>query len=207
MKLEGKQIGVLVALILGIILALLPVQNRQITVNAQELARTIFDSGDRINPQTVSQWIVEGNEEFMLIDVRSAEEFQQGFINNAVNIPLVELMNFDTIENLDTDKMLILYSNGVSYASQAWVVLHSAGISDVVILEGGLNYWNKVILNPQKPTPYASNDEILVYKAKAAIATSLGGGALEVQDGDAQTVKPKLFIKKKRKNKKADGGC
>ncbi len=207
MKLEGKHIGIVVSLVLGLILAFLPVQSRQITVNPDELAQAILNTEDRINPQTISQWLVEGNSEFSLIDVRSAEEFQQGHIKGAVNIPLTYLVKLATIENLDTDKTLILYSNGISHASQAWVVLHSAGVQDVVVLEGGLNYWNKVILNPQAPNPYASNDEILVYKAKAAIASALGGGGLEVQDNQSETLKLKPIIKKKRKKKKADGGC
>ena len=207
MKLEGKQVGVVISLVLGLVLAFLPVQSRQITVNPDELAQAILNAEDRINPQTVSQWLVEGNGEFTLIDVRSAEEFQQGHIKGAINIPLTELVNLATIEDLDTDKTLILYSNGISHASQAWVVLHSAGVVDAVVLEGGLNYWNKVILNPQTPSPYASNDEILVYKTKAAIASALGGGRLEIQENKTSSVKLKPVIKKKRKKKKADGGC
>ena len=207
MKLEGKQIGALIGIVLGLILAFLPVQSRQITVNPDELAQSILDSGDRLDPQTVSQWIVEGNSEYLLIDVRSPEEYQQGHIKSAVNLPLAELIKIETIANLNTDKLIILYSNGVSHASQAWVVLHAAGISNVVILEGGLNYWNKIILNPQAPNPYASNDEILVYKTKAAIATSLGGGEVTVQEKNTQSVKPKGSILKNRKKKKVDGGC
>ena len=207
MKLEGKQVGIVIALVLGLILAFLPIQSRQITVNPDELAQAILDSEDRIDPQIVSQWLVEGNGDFILIDVRSAEEFQQGHIKGAVNIPLTDLVKLATIEELDTDKNLILYSNGISHASQAWVVLHSAGVVDAAVLEGGLNYWNKVILNPQTPSPFASNDEILVYKSKAAIATALGGGGLEMQENQSSSVKLKPIIKKKRKKKKADGGC
>jgi rhodanese-related sulfurtransferase len=207
MKLEGKQVGMVIALVLGLILAFLPVQSRQITVNPDELAQAILDSEDRINPQIISQWLVEGNSDFILIDVRSAEEFQKGHIKGATNIPLTDLVKLATIEELDTDKTLLLYSNGISHASQAWVVLHSAGVVDAAVLEGGLNYWNKVILNPQVPSPFASNDEILVYKTKAAIATALGGGGLEMQENQSSSVKLKPIIKKKRKKKKADGGC
>ena len=207
MKLEGKQIGVVISLVLGIILAFLPVQSRQININSDELARAILNTEDRIDPQTVSQWLVEGNNGIMLIDVRSAEEYQQGHIKGATNIPLIELVKLATIEELDTDKTIILYSNGISHASQSWVVLHSAGVQDVAVLEGGLNYWNRVILNPQAPSPYASNDEILIYKAKAAIASALGGGGLEMQENQSASIKLKPVIKKKRKKKKADGGC
>jgi rhodanese-related sulfurtransferase len=207
MKFEGKQVGIVISLVLGLILAFLPVQSRQITVNPDELAQAILNSEDRIDPQKVSQWLVEGNGDFYLIDVRSAEEFQQGHIKGSINIPLTELVNLTTIEDLDTDRTLILYSNGISHASQAWVVLHSAGVVDAAVLEGGLNYWNKVILNPQAPSPYASNDEILVYKTKAAIAAGLGGGGLEMQENQSSSVILKPIIKKKRKKKKADGGC
>ena len=207
MKLEGKQIGALIAVVLGLILAFLPVQSRQIKVNPDELAQTILDGADQIDPQTVSKWIVQGNGDYKLIDIRSAEEFQQDHITGAVNVPLPELVKLSTIEQLGTDKLLILYSNGISHASQAWVVLHSAGISNALVLEGGLNYWNKVILNPEKPVAFASNDEILIYKAKAAVAAALGGGALEVQNDQSASVKPTPNLKNKSKKKKANGGC
>lgn len=207
MTLKGKQIGALIAIVLGLILAFLPVQNRQIKLNAQELAKQIVGSEDRIDPQTLSQWIVEGNPDYLLIDVRPAEAFQEGHIKSAYNLPLVELLKLETMERLNRNKLIILYSNGISNASQAWIVLQSAGIKNSVVLEGGLNYWNKVILNPEHPGPYASNDEILIYKTKAAIASGLGGGQVEVQEAEAPKVKPKGMLNFKRKRKKADGGC
>lgn len=207
MTLKGKQIGALIGVVLGLILAFLPVQKRQIKLNAQELAKQIVNSEDRIDPQTVSKWIVEGNSEILLIDVRSSEEYQDGHIKSALNLPMVELLKRETIESLTPNKLLILYSNGISNASQAWVVLHAAGIKNVVVLEGGLNYWNKSILNPDQPGPYASNDEILIYKTKAAIASGLGGGELDVQKDEAPTVKPKAILNMNRKKKKTSGGC
>ncbi len=207
MKLQGNQIGAFVAIILGLILAFLPVQSRQIVIKPDELARKISADEYHIDPETVSKWLVEGNEDFILIDVRPADELTQGHIKNAVNIPLEELLKPETIEELDTDKLIILYSNGVSHATQAWVVLNAAGLDDVVVLEGGLNYWNKYILNPQPPGQYASNDEILIYKAKASIANALGGGGLDVQNQTTKPTKPKVFHKKGKKKKRAEGGC
>jgi len=207
MKLQGNQIGAFVAILLGLLLAFLPVQSRQIVIKPEELARTISAEEYHIDPETVSKWLVEGTEDFLLIDVRSPEDFAQGHIKNAVNIPLPELIKPETIEELDTDKLIILYSNGVSHATQAWLVLHFAGVEDVVVLEGGLNYWNKFILNPNPPGQYASNDEILIYKSKAAIANALGGGNLDIQNQTTKPTKPKLFHKKGKKKKRADGGC
>jgi len=207
MTLKGKQIGILIAVVLGLILAFLPVQNRQIKLNAQELAKTIASGEDRISPETVSQMIVEGNTDFVLIDVRSSEAYQQGHIKSAINMPLQDLLTPESLGNLSPNKVIILYSNGISNASQAWVVLHAAGIKDAVVLEGGLNYWNKVILNPEKPDALASNDEILLYQTKAAIASELGGGQLQVQSDAASSVKPKAVMPMKTKKKKSGGGC
>ena len=188
-------------------MAFLPAQSRQIVIKPGELVRTIEGEEYHIDPETISKWLVEGNEDFLLIDVRSAEEFAQGHIKNAMNIPLPELIKQETIDELDTDKLIILYSNGMSHAVQAWVVLHSAEITDIAVLEGGLNYWNKHILNPAPPGMYASNDEILIYKTKAAIANALGGGNLDIQNQTTKPTKPKVFHKKTKKKKRADGGC
>ena len=106
---------------------------------------------------------------YQLIDIRKEKDFNAGHIKTAENIPLETLLKRKTIEQeLNPDQLIVLYSNGNSHAHQSWVVLKTAGLN-CYVLQGGYNYWNKIIMNPSLPSD-SSDDEVLRYKqAKSAI--------------------------------------
>jgi len=148
MKLEDKQIGVFAALIIAAIMLFLPDQdNTKYSFNPEALAGTILEQSDQISPAELSEWIIQGRNDFQLIDIRSNDMFSKGHIKRAENIPLPDLLQKKTIDlELSNDKLIILYSNGNSHAHQAWLVLKTAGI-DCYVLEGGFNHWNSLLLN------------------------------------------------------------
>ena len=43
-----------------------------------------------------------------LVDVRSADKFEQGHVENAISIPHQELWNFDNLEKLNKSKELVI---------------------------------------------------------------------------------------------------
>jgi rhodanese-related sulfurtransferase len=209
MKLVGKQIGVLVALVLATVILFLPAQDsKKYRFDPQDIARSIEESEDQIDPTTVSQWIIEGRRDFMLIDIRVPEAFEQGHIKGAENIPLSQLLQRDTLDELPEEKLMVIYSNGSSHAAQAWLVMKTAGF-DSFMLEGGFNYWNKVIMNPKTPTEQAPDDEILRYKTQLAVKGYFGGETTAVSNQVASFDKPrpKKIIRKPRKKKKKLKGC
>jgi rhodanese-related sulfurtransferase len=209
MKLVGKQIGVLVALVLAIVILFLPAQDsKKYRFDPQGIAKSIEESEDHIDPATVSQWIIEGRRDFMLIDIRGSEAFEQGHIKGAENIPLSQLLQKDTLDELPEDKLMVIYSNGSSHAAQAWLVMKTAGF-DSYMLEGGFNYWNKVIMNPKAPGDEAPDDEILRYKTQLAVKGYFGGDAAAVSSQAASPDKPKTkkIIRKPGKKKKKLKGC
>ncbi len=208
MKLQGKQIGLLIALILGAIMIFLPAQDDvKYRIDPEALGKSILESEDHIQPQTLSEWIIEGRRDYMLIDIRPEGEFAQNNIKGAVNIPLPELLKRETLDGLPSnDKLIVIYSNGNSHAAQAWTVMKSAGIN-AYLLEGGLNYWSEAILNPQPPTGEFSDDEILRYKTAAAVANYLGGGSGTSQETSAAQPEKKNKIIRPQKTKKKLKGC
>lgn len=208
MKLQGKQIGILIALVLGAIMIFLPAQdNSKYKFDPAALGQSIAESEDHIQPQTLSEWIIEGRGDFMLIDIRTPEEFEKSSIKSAVNIPLVELLKRETLDELPSqDKLIVIYSNGNSHAAQAWLVMKSAGI-DAYMLEGGLNYWSAAILNPQPPAGEFSDDEFLRYKAAKAVGNYFGGGSTSNPEGEIAEPKKKKKIFRPKKKKKKLKGC
>jgi len=143
----------------------------------------------------------------MLIDIRSPEEYYKTSIKGAVNIPLEKLLKRESLDELPAeDKLIVIYSNGNSHAAQAWIVLKSAGI-DAYLLEGGLNYWSKVILNPQPPSGEFSDDELLEYKAAKSVGNYFGGGSASTPEGEITQPKKKNKIFRPKKKKKKLKGC
>jgi len=200
MKLQGKQLGIFIALILAFIMLFLPSTDKsKYSFNPDLLAKSIIESEDQISPQDLSEWIIEGRNDYQLIDIRTEEEFGKGNIKSSDNIPLSKLLNVKTIEqDLNNDKTIILYSNGNSHAHQAWLILKSAG-KDAYVLEGGFNNWNRKILNPELPQD-PTDDEILRYKASASIAEYFGGTSSSVLDtAGVNSGKKKKRIRRKKK--------
>ncbi|RJP58785.1 MAG: rhodanese-like domain-containing protein [Deltaproteobacteria bacterium] len=207
MKLQGKQIGVLIALILAVIMLFLPYQDSsKYRFDPEAIARTIIEGTDQIDPKTLSEWIIEGRRDFILIDIRSEKEYEKGKIKGAENIPLQKLITKSTIEELPKDKIIVIYSNGSSHASQAWLVMKTAGI-DAYILEGGFNYWSSFILNPAQCSINASDDEILKYRSQVAVSNYFGGSSPAASTVDDKTKTEKKAIEMPKKTSKKLKGC
>ncbi|MGE5341911.1 MAG: rhodanese-like domain-containing protein [Candidatus Omnitrophota bacterium] len=201
MTLKGKQIGVLIALIFGLLILVLPSGNtHKYRFDPAQLAKSIGENADHIDPQMLAQWIIEGKSDYLLIDIRLPNEFAQGNIKGSENIPLEKLLQRETLESLPSSKLILLYSNGSSHAAQAWVVMKAAGF-DSYILDGGLNRWNQVVLNPKAPVSRdgepVSDDEILRYKAQVAVRNFFAGDNSTISTAqDAAGASPAVSMKK-----------
>lgn len=210
MKLEGKQIGILVALILGLVILFLPAQdNLKYRFDPGQIAQTIDSREDQIDPVTLSDWIIQGRKDYLLVDIRPVVEFERGHIKTAGNIPMEQLLERSNLEELPEEKMIIIYSNGGSHAAQAWLVMNAAGF-DALVLEGGFNYWNQMVMNPKAPSVGAADDEILRYQTRVAVSNHFGGatGAAPGSLNTAQNTGAKKTIRRRpKKKKKKLGGC
>lgn len=98
-----------------------------------------------LNPQDADKLISEGG--VYLLDVRSPEEFQNGHIPGAVEIPLKELSR--RLKELPADKTqpILVYCNNGDRSARAARLLYNEGRKDVYHLSGGLRAWTAA----QKP--------------------------------------------------------
>ncbi|MEW6526883.1 MAG: rhodanese-like domain-containing protein [Spirochaetota bacterium] len=206
MKLENKQIAVYTAILLAIIMLFLPGPDpSKINLDLHAMAQIIGNKEDHVTPGELSQWIIAGNNDYQLIDIRSKDEYDKGHIEGSINIPLENLLNKNVIaDELNHDKKIVLYSNGSSHASQAWVVLKGLGF-DCYILEGGYNGWNAVVLNPATGSN-ATDDEVLLYAKQKAVAEYFGGSNIQMQK-PINNVAPAAPQKPQGVKKKKMQGC
>lgn len=80
-------------------------------------------------------------EEFVLLDVREADEVRSGYIDGAVTIPR-GFLEFQASNKLpDTDKEVVVYCAGGARSLLAAQVLRSMGYDQVSSMAGGITRW------------------------------------------------------------------
>ena len=82
-----------------------------------------------------------GRSDFIVIDVRSKEAFEERRIAGAINLPY-RSMNADTTAHLPKDKVMVTYCDhpGCNGSTKGALKLASLGFR-VKELEGGIEYW------------------------------------------------------------------
>ena len=80
------------------------------------------------------------NEGTILIDVRSPQEYQEGHLNQAINIPFYELVSDIDEKVKDKDNSIILYCQSGIRSSKVIKELKKLGYNNIYELEGGLDH-------------------------------------------------------------------
>lgn len=83
------------------------------------------------------------SKDWLLIDVRSPEEYASGHIPGAINIPHKSIVNYLSELQEHKDKPIILYCRSGRRAKLAMRVLQEHDFTDVMHLEGDILGWNE----------------------------------------------------------------
>lgn len=83
--------------------------------------------------------LIEKNDELLILDVRSANEFEENRIYNAVNIPVDELE--EEIYELEDykDRPVLVYCKSGKKSSVACNLMEEEGFSNLYNLRGGIS--------------------------------------------------------------------
>ncbi len=151
---SGPRLAALLLVLLGLIglFAGSPYQGTTFTVDAQSLAQIVQTETDHVDAETLADWILQGKNDFRLLDVRADSNFTEYHIPGAENVPLAEMLQ----HGLQKNEKIILYSDGGIHSAQGWFLLKAKGYRGVYILRGGLDEWKDRVLFPElatNPTP------------------------------------------------------
>lgn len=198
----------IIFLSLGLIIAAIPNNKTlQFKVSANKMIEEFQNRSQFVNPDEIAEMIISEDPVLQLIDLRTAEEYQEFHLPGAINIPFADLLNNDYRYIIDQDLRLnVFYSNGSVTASEAWMITRQLGYKNNYVLEGGLNYWAETIMNPDKPEPTSPNEEIARYNFRMGAGAALGGGSVEPAAASAPEVELPAITKRPAK-KRAQGGC
>ncbi|MEW9050067.1 MAG: rhodanese-like domain-containing protein [Neobacillus sp.] len=85
------------------------------------------------------------DDEVVVLDVRTAEEFQQGHIPNAILLPLDELET--RLDELDKEETYLVVCRSGNRSAQASEILTSNSFTNIYNMTGGMNNWSYEIEN------------------------------------------------------------
>ncbi len=95
-----------------------------------------------IIPEITIAQVIEEKDNSILIDVREQHEWDAGYIDNAVHVPLSWLMN-GNLPDIPKDKSLIMYCLVGIRSNQAAQLLKKAGFKNIANMKDGYKEWIK----------------------------------------------------------------
>lgn len=92
----------------------------------------------------LNEWknIYENNKDYIVIDVRTAQEFSEGHIKNSRNIDFYSDNFEDQIDNLDKSKKYLIYCRSGSRSGKTLIIMKNLKFNNVINLKGGILGWN-----------------------------------------------------------------
>ena len=106
----------------------------QVSENLVSDNQTLIDSAELMEKIT-------SNEDIYLLDVREPAELLESKINGVNNIPLADIFTLGGIDDVPTEKPVIVICGSGNRATIATYALAQEGI-DYMVLEGGMKSWN-----------------------------------------------------------------
>ncbi|WP_438272946.1 rhodanese-like domain-containing protein [Zobellia uliginosa] len=89
---------------------------------------------------------LEKDDNALILDVRTPEEVEEGYIPNSINIDFYLGQDFlNEIEKLDKSKNYYVYCRSGNRSGQACAIMNSVGIENTYNLEGGFMNWNGAV--------------------------------------------------------------
>jgi rhodanese-related sulfurtransferase len=103
-----------------------------------------------INNISQQELLDANSNNLVIVDVRTPEEFQQGHVPNAINVPLSEIIDNPAILLSSKGKPIILYCRSGYRTGKAAEALQKDGYQNLRHLEGDMQGWLKAGLDIEK---------------------------------------------------------
>ncbi len=156
-------------------------------ISPKELLYKVNQAERYVSTDDVAKAIIGKDPSYILVDIRSPEEYTDFSLQGALNIPFDSLLNDNYRGFVDQDVYkVVLFSNGSTLADQAWLMLTRMGFEGNYVMKGGLNTWVETIMRPVKPAEFADPSEFEKYEFRKTASQFFGGGTtLSSDDGGA----------------------
>ena len=100
-------------------------------------------SSPKTNIISESDFIELKDSEYILIDVRTQDEFDSGHINSAINLDFYSNTFKNDISSLPKNETIVLYCRTNNRSSKTATILQENGYRDILVIKGGITEWVK----------------------------------------------------------------
>ena len=83
----------------------------------------------------------QGNPDFLIIDIRTPEEYNEGHIQNALNIDFYAETFSEDLDKLDKSKTYFIYCRSGNRSGRAMTIMKDLGFREVYNLSAGITEW------------------------------------------------------------------
>jgi rhodanese-related sulfurtransferase len=113
-----------------------------IALLATGLSACAQSGGSNLDVTQVAQMISD-NENLVLIDVRTPDEFKQGHLEGAKLINFYDANFQEEVKKLDSAKKYVVYCRSGGRSSKSVSAMKKLGFNDVYNMSGGVLAWNR----------------------------------------------------------------
>jgi hypothetical protein len=160
-----------VALLLGALAVVgQPYAGTRTSLDARELAMIVEGRVDHVTAPELADWIMQGQADYRLIDIREDTAYARYHVPGAENVPIRELTEYPLLRN----ERIVLYSDGGIHAAQAWFLLKAMDFPGVYTVLGGLDAWIDEVLYPAAPL-VTTPEYMAEFERAVAVAAFFGG--------------------------------
>ncbi len=93
---------------------------------------------------TQDEWVskLQEDDNAVILDVRTEEEVEEGYIPNSINIDIYKGQEFiNELDKLDKSKNYYVYCRSGNRSGQACALMNNMGFQEAYNLLGGFNVW------------------------------------------------------------------
>lgn len=142
---------------------------------------------------------------YRFIDLRSAQDYLNGHLPGAVNIPVNKILDKEYADVFNQDEFInVLYANDQCGACGPWMILEQLGYNNNMVLQGGYKFAKNYVMDKYSPMTGGFRDENAKYDfAEIMQKMSAGSGAAKTEAVE----EPPVIINNNSAPKEEEGGC
>jgi rhodanese-related sulfurtransferase len=196
------QISILL-LLFGLMLAFIPQSGKYSLHGSPDLLLSAsLNPATFLTPDQVARAIVTEDTTIRIFDLRNATEFEKSSLPGAVNLPYTRFLDMELGSFLDQGMKSVFYSSDDLEANYALVLMKGLGFGEIYVMKGGLEAWNRDIMNSSFSGDRISARENALFE----IRTRARNMYTEINSmPDSLKLKYRSSLEIERK--KLDGGC
>lgn len=199
--------SILFVVLIGVGLITLNKPEFEYQVSPEVMLEELYNLDNEMTPDEAMEILAYGDSAYVFVDVRNPNEYQRGFLGDAINIPVSDILDEGSLDfyrfMAEDSVTIVFYGKDQRAANAPWMLLKQLGFTNMKVLLGGYDYLADENLD------YYDMPEIPKYFVEepamdfGAFMEDIGSIPLEQASQEPKEIVP---IKRKKKTI-SEGGC